>query len=432
MKSSLSRRLPAGWWLLAAAWIAIAPGCGRHGVAVTHRVTADGVAEIRLQGEASGDLVFAFRPHWSLSREQVAGEAIIAVVGETEPDSAAVHARSLQRLYLLAYPSGRIFVVGMDGSVADTLARHTRGPRAVTGAVDLVRLPDETLGLLRPQPAEVVKLDSSGNLVGRVPLRPVTAGGHVVARRCEATREALVVGGAETHASRAGQVRQHFVRRYDTYGFPRVTYHTRTDTINTSGRVLREADILAPFTLSFTSEADGGVLIAPERDHYLVHHHAPDGRMTHRYVREFAPPPRDAADSTALARLFDFWAEDIPLRMSYEYCAREAAIRSLCGHNGFLRVEHARSQEGADVGGALRIDVISNMSRETYELWAMELRAPAPEGCSEGLRFCTGIDLPGGYRLCDAAEARRIRNGGPADSAAARPATAFVWYGQPR
>jgi len=305
-RSTVLRAVACSAWLTAAGpgWGCAAPPRSGAGL--------DAPAARARGAEAPGRGNILFSPLWTVEADPAA--AGFDLLLDWVADRAG-------RNYLLEYPSGRVQVLSPRGERLRALERHTLGARPASGAIALALLPDSTLGLLLPSPAELIKIDRRGNPIGRASLSaaPGIPGATTTVRRAACAGGVLVLGGVDTRTDEArGQVRTHFVRRYGAGGEILATYAARETAIDMSRRRFSESEAIAPFTLSFAVGPDGRVFVAPDRDAYRIEVYTPEGDLDRVIEREIKPTARGTADSARVVALFEDWLRDAPAGIRYD------------------------------------------------------------------------------------------------------------------
>jgi hypothetical protein len=287
--------------------------------------------------------------------------SIAATPGERGFDLAVAIAQDQAGdLYVLEYPSSRVRVLSGDGDSLRALARHTTGMREVGDALALAFLPDSTLGLFTPAPSQIVKLDRFGNIVGRARIAALAAaqGATVVIRKALCRGDNLVLGGTEARPADQKQARTHFVRRYGATGEILATYAAHETIIDMTSRHITEAEAFAPLATSFTVGRDGRVYVAPQRDAYRIEVYTLEGALERVIERAFTPAARTHADSARVRCLYDGWARETPIEISYELEPTEPAILALeIDARGRLWVRHSRGALDPQTAGSVAYDI---------------------------------------------------------------------------
>jgi hypothetical protein len=292
------------------------------------------------------------------------------------------------RVYLADQQLCQVFVFGPDGRLERTLGKQGEGPGEVSGPVDVVLLPDGTVGLAELFPGKLVKVTHDGIPAGTITIDVSggTGGGFTIQTMAECAGQHLIVAGSRSVPRERVLERVHFLAAVDADGRQTVRYLEQTSAIQRPHSVVHENDFLPCFPLANALDADGRVYAPRERDRYEIAVFHADGSIDRVIERpDFATWPRDARDRRRILALFRAWASPNPETWpEFDLEKTERAITALnVDGRGRLWVQHSRSNRELPAGTFLNLDLYDRAGH-----WQREVRLVC-EGnpVSDGLRF---------------------------------------------
>ncbi|MDD5720383.1 MAG: hypothetical protein PHQ53_11910 [Candidatus Krumholzibacteria bacterium] len=292
------------------------------------------------------------------------------------------------RVYLADQQLCRVFVFERDGQLAGTLSREGEGPGEVRGPVDVVLLPDGTVGVAEFFPGRLVKLTRDDLPAGEVVIdvgRGKT-GGFTIQTMAESAGEHLLVAGSRSVPKERVLERTHFLAMIDQQGRELVRFTEQIAEIQRPHSVVHEDDFLPCFPLASTLGPDGRVYAPRARDRYEVAVYRPDGALERVIERpEFITWRRDQRDHRRILALFQAWASPNPETWpEFDLEKTERAISALhIDDRGRLWVQHSRSNRNQPDGVFLTLDLYAPDGR-----WLREVSLVCEgNSISDGLRF---------------------------------------------
>jgi hypothetical protein len=266
------------------------------------------------------------------------------------------------RVYLADQQLCQVDVFGPDGTFEGTLGREGEGPGEVRGPVDVVTLPDGTIGIAEIFPGKLVKVTREDLPAGEIVIDVGEGrrGGFTIQTMADAAGDHLLVAGSRSVPRERVLERTHFLAMIDQEGKETARFVEQVSRIQRPHSVVHENDFLPCFPLASTLGPDGRVYAPGERDAYQVQVFAPDGRLLYRIERpDFATWTRDERDHRRVLALFHAWASPNPETWpEFDILPTERAIQSLhIDGQGRLWVQHSRSNRGQDDGVFLTLDL---------------------------------------------------------------------------
>ena len=295
------------------------------------------------------------------------------------------------RVYLADQQLCQIHVFEADGTPAAPLGREGEGPGEVRGPVDMIRLPDGTIGLAEFFPGRVVKLTPEGEPAGRITVdvsggEGSAAEGFTIQTMAECAGEHMIIAGSRSVPQPHVLERSHFLASIDQDGRQLVRYAEQVSKIQRPHSVVHENDFLACFALANALGPDGRVYVPLERERYAISVFEPDGTLVHVIERpDFVTWPRDERDRKRVLSLFQTWASPNPETWpEFDLKDTERAITSLnIDGRGRLWVQHSRSNRDLPEGVFQRLDLY-----DPDGTWRREVDVVCDgRPVSDGLRF---------------------------------------------
>jgi hypothetical protein len=291
-------------------------------------------------------------------------------------------------VYLADQQLCQVFVFGPDGELLRTLSREGEGPGEVRAPVDVVELPDGTLGIAEIFPGKLVKVTRDDLPAGEVVIDVSggQTGGFTIQTMAEAAGEHLLVAGSRSVPNDRVLQRTHFLAMVDQEGQETARFVEQVSEIERPHSVVHENDFLPCFPLASTLGPDGRVYAPLARDRYEIGVFTPDGALQHTIERPgFETWRRDERDHRRILALFHAWASPNPETWpEFDLEDTERAITALhVDGQGRLWVQHSRSSRDQPAGTFLSLDLYAPDGQ-----WLREVRLVCEgDPVSDGLRF---------------------------------------------
>ena len=323
--------------------------------AAGEEVTVDGVLHVKNPATlSSGVETIALQEQWRAGGEDD-DEVFFGLITQVRADEAG-------RTYLLDTQLSEVKVFGPDGEFVTALSREGDGPGEVRTPTDLLFMPDGNLGIVQAFPGKIVKIDREGNPAGDFAPRmgEATAGGFlsIIDAKCCAGRTYL--GGSYTTMREGGQGRdtQNFVGLFADDGANEVIFHESSFGMDFTNLKIREVDQYTPSRRAWAVFPDGRVVLAPERNSYVLNVYKPDGSLERVIEREFTTRPRNDLENARVDAIFEAQTRNIPIEIDFTKAESEQDVAWLnVDPDGFLWVAHSRSGTDQPEGVMTTYDV---------------------------------------------------------------------------
>ena len=237
-------------------------------------------------------------------------------------------------IYLLDNQLSQVQVYSPDGELLRTLGGPGEGPGEVSNPASMAVLPGGAIGLVKPMPGKLIKLDKDGTPLGDfVPAGyDPTDGGISIAIRCYPAQNNLIFGGMKLafDQATATQTRGYHIRCYGEDQSQLAEYYTKDVVWDFKKLVMREIDTDFPWQRMDVS-GDGTVYIVPERYGFDIHIFAPDGTLKKVVSRNYESYERDQAMKDLVDRAFQQQMANpqLPPESTYEAEAFEPDVADL-------------------------------------------------------------------------------------------------------
>ena len=292
------------------------------------------------------------------------------------------------RVYLADQQLCQVFVFDAEGNLEKTLSREGEGPGEVASPVDMVDLPDGTLGLAEFFPGKIVKITRDDLPAGEITIDVSggATGGFTIQTMAESVGPHLLMAGSRSLPQEKFTERTHFLAAVDAEGVETVRYMEQVSMIQRPHSVVHENDFLPSFPLASALGPDGRVYTPRDREHYAVNVFHPDGTLDRVIEREgFKTWKRDKRDKRRVEALFESWAGANPETWPrFDLKNTERAINTLhIDGQGRRWVQHSRSNRDLPEGVFLSLDLYDKEGH-----WQREVQLKC-EGnpVSDGVRF---------------------------------------------
>ena len=292
------------------------------------------------------------------------------------------------RVYLADQQLCQVFVFSPDGELEGTLSREGEGPGEVSAPVDLVGLPDGTIGIAEIFPGKLIQVTKEDLPAGQIMIDVSggVTGGFTIQTMAEARGDYLLVAGSRSVPQEKILERIHFLASVDKEGKELVRYVDQRSEIERPHSVVHENDFLPPFPLAATLGPDGRVYSPRDREKYEVVVFNPGGDVDYVIERPgFKTWRRNKLDMQRITALFHAWAGPNPdTYPEFDLKKTERAITSLqVDGQGRLWVQHARSNRDLPEGVFLNLDLYDDRGQ-----WQREVQLVCEgSSISDGVRF---------------------------------------------
>ena len=236
-------------------------------------------------------------------------------------------------VYLLDTQLMQVQVFTPDGEFSHTLSREGEGPGEVRFPVDMLFMPDGTLGLVQPFPGQIVCIDLEDNPADT--FKPgdddPTQGGFLSLTDVQSAGGHLVLGGllSTINQQEGYQIRDHFIRRYELDGtLKHVVLHAARK-FEFSHLDFDEADQYFPQFRKWALAEDGRIFVAAERDAYAINVYGPDGTLERVIEREAEPWTRTEEETAFVNAMLDAQLRQVPFPVERSIAETEEVINSL-------------------------------------------------------------------------------------------------------
>ncbi|MDX2474095.1 MAG: hypothetical protein QNL91_10340 [Candidatus Krumholzibacteria bacterium] len=292
------------------------------------------------------------------------------------------------RVYLADQQLCQVHVFGPDGEFIKTLSREGDGPGEVRGPVDMVRLPDGSIGLAEFFPGKITKVTFDDLPAGEimVDVSGGEIGGFTMQTMAASAGNHLVVAGSRSLPQEKFTERTHFLAAIDQEGNQTVRYMEQVSRIQRPHSVVHENDFLPSFPLASALGPDGRVYTPRDRENYAINVFLADGTLDRVIERpDFTTWTRNKLDTRRVRTLFESWAGANPDTWPrFDLKKTDRAINTLhIDGQGRLWVQHSRSNRDLPDDNFLSLDLYDAQGN-----WQREVRLVCEgSSVSDGFRF---------------------------------------------
>jgi hypothetical protein len=290
---------------------------------------------------------------WRAGGEE--NEILFGVIADVVSDS-------LGRLYLLDRQLCQIFVFSPDGELQRTLSRAGEGPGEIQQPTDILFMPGGLLGVIHRARGQIVQMDLAGTPQSSYHLldaHGLTAG-SIRLRNAAWRGGTLVLCGEDWKAADGAMQRQRFLGIFDRDGTETARVLTRGTGADFGRREFIERDDYFVDRGGWAVGPDGFLYMAPERNRYVVHVHAPDGGLLRVIERDYTPQQRTAAEKEAVASGVSMMIDGERVAVDAEIEDHEPCIvRIDIDDRGRLWIQDGNSTSDLPAGVMLACDVFA-------------------------------------------------------------------------
>jgi len=293
-------------------------------------------------------------------------------------------------IYLLDTQISEVRVFSPEGEELRTLSRQGEGPGEVNRPIDMLFMPDGTLGLAQAFPGKIVQIDLEGNPAGSFEPGSAdpTQGGFFVFLDAKASASHVVIAGIRLGPTEdmQGQKRTRFLASYAPDGTEDVRYLESSNEFRPPDIRIAEKDEFFVYPRRWTLDAGGRVYAATARDEFEITVYEPDGSVARVIRRDFTSKKRTADETARIEAAFEAQRAQVEaqgLTMEIEIEDYEPVISQIRLHNDQLWVYHNGSYRDVPEGVMGIWDVFSKDGRYLQEVSI----AVDADGFQDGLFF---------------------------------------------
>ena len=292
------------------------------------------------------------------------------------------------RVYLADQQLCQVHVFDREGEFVKTLSREGDGPGEVRGPVDMVRLPDGSIGLAEFFPGKITKVTFDDLPAGEIMIDVSGGeiGGFTMQTMAASSGPHLIVAGSRSLPQEKFTERTHFLAAIDQEGNQTVRYMEQVSHIQRPHSVVHENDFLPSFPLASALGPDGRVYTPRDRENYAINVFLADGTLDRVIERpDFKTWTRNKLDTRRVRTLFESWAGANPDTWPrFDLKKTDRAINTLhIDGQGRLWVQHSRSNRDLPDGNFLSLDLYDAQGH-----WQREVRLVCEgSSVSDGFRF---------------------------------------------
>jgi hypothetical protein len=296
------------------------------GVALADEETIDGVTHVRNGAEPrDGVEVLSVDELWRVGgaddEENIFG-LITRVIADEEG-----------MVYLLDTQLSQVNVFTPDGTFSNTLSREGEGPGECRFPVDMLMMPDGTVGLVQAFPGQIICLDKADN-PGEI-FKPggddPTQGGFLSLVDVQSSGEHLVLGGVMStiNQEEGFQIRDHFIRNYATDGTENFSYLNDPKKYEFAHLDIVEAEQYFPQFRKWVLADDGRIFVAEYREDYRINVYGPDGTLIQVIERESKPWVRTDEQKAYVDGILEAQLRQVPFPVERSVSENDEVIANM-------------------------------------------------------------------------------------------------------
>lgn len=258
-------------------------------------------------------------------------------------------------VYLLDTQLSQVNVFTPDGEFSHTLSREGEGPGECRFPVDLLMMPDGSIGLVQTFPGQVICLDKEDNPVET--FKPggddPTKGGFLSLVDVQCAGGHMVLGGvfSTINQEEGFQIRDNFIRSYAADGTLKHTVHNDPKKYEFANLDIDEAEQYFPAFRKWVLADDGRIFVAASRDEYRIDVYGPDGTLVQVIERDFEPWTRSDDERAYVDAILEAQLRQVPFPVERSVSETDEVINSLALRpNGELWVLTSRGLRGPPDG----------------------------------------------------------------------------------
>lgn len=309
-------------------------------------------APVVVENPAQAPLVETWQLHevWRLGGEDDDPDLpLLGVISRAAVDTAG-------NVFLMDTQLGHVLLMSPEGEYLGTIGAKGEGPGEVHSASDVCLLPDGTVGLLQSYPAKVVKLVRDGTPAGSVNVDNPALNLF----RLRSVPGRLVVAGQRNDFGQRTPGKSstyRFIAGLDEAG--QLAHIYVDDTVVTQWQPPVSDDRHSYFpTHAWDLQADGTLVVAPERDRYHLEFLGLEGALLRVADRPFVLRKRSAADKKKIRDNMMMTSNGKELEFKKIVADTDPVFRSLASlHDGTIWIRTCYSEQDLPDGVFMRYDV---------------------------------------------------------------------------
>ncbi len=379
-------------------------------------VTIDGVIHVRngaepRDGVESLQLEELWRVGGEDDEENIFG-LITRVVADDEGNT-----------YLLDTQLSQVSVFTPDGEFSHTLSREGEGPGEVRIPVDMLMMPDGTLGLVQAFPGQVICVDLEDNPAetfvpgGDDP----TVGGFLSLVDVQSAGGHLVLGGVYStiNQEEGFQIRDHFIRSYDADGTLKLSFLNDPKKYEFAHLDIVEAEQYFPQFRKWILGEDGRVYVAAYREQYRIDVYDEAGSLVRVIEREFEHWQRTDDEKALVDGILEAQLSRVPFPVERSVSEIDEDINSMrLDPDGNLWVLSSRGFHAPPEGMIVVYDVF-----DPNGVFIKQVQLPiAGDGTKDGIMFASADRMVLVKGFIDAQISLQTQGAGPSLSEDEEPA----------
>jgi hypothetical protein len=318
-------------------------------------VTIDGVVHVQNGATPSrGTQTLKLEKLWSAGGASDE-ETLFGLITQVQVDEQ-------QNVYLLDTQLSEVKVLSATGAPLKTLSRQGEGPGEVRTPIDMLFMPDGTIGLVQAFPGRIIQIDRDGNPAGNFSIGgdDPTQGGFLVLLDTRARGGELVIAGMQISmkSDQSGQSRTRFLSSYTMDGKEKVRYVERKTELDLTNLKIVEGDEYFVFPRRWALDASGKVYAAVERDRYLINVYDTDGTLARVIEREYVRPKRNEKETARIQAAMDAQTRQVPIKIETKIEEYEPVIQRVqIMDNGEIWIMNSASTRDLPAGIMMNFDV---------------------------------------------------------------------------
>ncbi|MBN1425879.1 hypothetical protein JXA88_15120 [Candidatus Fermentibacteria bacterium] len=323
-------------------------------VSAANQVVVDGVPHVKNPASpAAGTEVLELEELWRAGGEDE--DVVFGLITQVLVDEA-------NSVYLLDTQLSQVEVFSADGEHLQTLSRQGEGPGETNSPVDMLFLPDTSIGLVQAFPGKIVKIRPDGTPTGSISVggNDPAQGGFVLLIDALQRGGNLVLSGTRISMDQAQgtQTRTNFLSSFDMGGTEKVKYLEKAVQWDFKNLKITEEEQHFVHFRRWTMGPDGRIYAAPHRNRYAIEVYAPEGTLERVIERAYTSLNRTEADMARINAIADSQKKQIPVPVDMQLCDTEPDIGRLhIADDGTLWVQTSQGNRNQPTGIITTFDV---------------------------------------------------------------------------
>ena len=265
--------------------------------------------------------------------------------------------------YLLDTQLSEVMVFDTGGEYVKSLSREGEGPGEVRNPIDMLFMPDQSLGLIQAFPGKIIKIDLEGNPAGDYSphVGDATTGGFLTLVGAACCGDKVYMAGTyiTQFEEGNGQNRNSYVAAFDADGTRGHLYNESLFQMNFDNLKIKEVDQYSPSFRRWLVLEDGRIVVVPHRNQYLLQFFNPDGSMERIVERDFESRPRNDYENKLIDAVADAQLRNVPIEVDFTKAELTEDIAGLSlDAAGNIWVQTSRSGTDQPEGVMLTFDVL--------------------------------------------------------------------------